>query len=607
MEHFVITINGPWYEFFYNISFWLALVILIAEGIFRKFPLIKWILILVFIRMLFIIGSKIVHLPPHDFMSFIDGNKLPDIHQQSFLGALIFGGTGIIVSKYLFRFKHNISDSFAFVLPVALAIMRIGCFGAGCCHGKISNLPWAVSYPVNTLPHYHQFQENLISYTDFVSLPVHPVQLYEIAGLIAVILLLFKFRKTLRIQGNLLMLSVALIFIVRFITEFFRDIQAHTFLGEKIWFFTTTQIVILPSACILLYIIRKREHGFSKVKEGIATEESPMYTFFILLFLTFVFARFKSWFVLSEIIFIYAVLSFSSVILVIQIINQFSFSRYRWQYISMFILPFILMSQTMPVQKNDSTLTTKFKTIRIGFASGNFDNYYSIGRGEGCDRVSNTEYFKQKYYVAGAGIEFNRQQGNNQVNFGFNGIFGEQHETRISDNYESDNTIFDINPYASFETNWGGAGAGIHAGKLAFIYENKNEDGSGFPESGTKLVNFYPQFYLRVGPRRWFYADYHFADNFPSALPGFKQQIGVGSGLGSRNGTNLRFGYSLNDFYYVSGYFPIKNKFVVQPVFLWGPSQILDPYSTTAKTNYQFSLGLGYRFDYKEEYTKKWK
>ncbi len=48
-------------------------------------------------------------------------------------------------------------------LPLALAVARLGCVAAGCCHGTPTRLPWSVG-----------------------AFDVHPVALYEIAGLLAV-------------------------------------------------------------------------------------------------------------------------------------------------------------------------------------------------------------------------------------------------------------------------------------------------------------------------------------------------------------------------------------------------------------------------------------
>ncbi len=50
---------------------------------------------------------------------------------------------------------------------------RLGCFLAGCCHGRPSELPWAVTFPLDS-PAVRRFGEGV---------GVHPTQLYEAAAL----------------------------------------------------------------------------------------------------------------------------------------------------------------------------------------------------------------------------------------------------------------------------------------------------------------------------------------------------------------------------------------------------------------------------------------
>lgn len=58
-------------------------------------------------------------------------------------------------------------------------IGRWSCFLNGCCFGKLSELPWAVSYPHGSIPYLTQVHAGLIEDGVNFSLPVHPVQLYQ--------------------------------------------------------------------------------------------------------------------------------------------------------------------------------------------------------------------------------------------------------------------------------------------------------------------------------------------------------------------------------------------------------------------------------------------
>ncbi len=598
-DYLVVTANGNWYHLFYNLAFLSSLFILLYEGYNRKFPMLKWIFLLILTRLLFIAGTKVMTFSAGDFSVLFSRFQLPETAGKSLLGGLIFGGIALLAGSYLLRFKQNIADAFAVVLPFGIAIQRIGCFITGCCYGKISTLPWAVKYPVQTLPHFHQFNDKLISTNDFLSLAVHPVQLYEMALLLAGVFVILKFRKSFKSGGSLFLLSLVLIFAVRFTTEFFRDANAHTIGGEMISVFNATQLVLLPVTLFLIFLLLKREKTtIQSFSHSPANDFDLKQSFFLFFVLCVCFRMLQSWFVFSEIMAIMFTFAVAITLLGYRIIRHFWFTPYRWLYTAGFILPFILMAQTFPAGQQDSVFVKKYKTIKIGFATGDFENSHNIGQGEGCDRISNTEYFKQKYNLGAVAFEFttDKPDEKQQYRYGVKAMYGNHAETRLSDNYETNNTLFGITPYVDLETTWIGIGGGLHVGNLIYITENQQIDGTGIPTSGSKSTFVYPQFYLRIGPPKWFFADYHLADHFPSALPGFRHQMGIGSGFGFNNGTNFRIGSNLGSMGYLSGYFVFDKKYVLEPMYVWGKS----PRGESDKNFHQFSIGLGYRFGFTE-------
>jgi len=58
-------------------------------------------------------------------------------------------------------------------LPLALATARLGCLAAACCHGVATSLPWGVRLPGGATPQ-------------------HPTPLYEIAGCVALFLVMLR-------------------------------------------------------------------------------------------------------------------------------------------------------------------------------------------------------------------------------------------------------------------------------------------------------------------------------------------------------------------------------------------------------------------------------
>lgn len=119
-------------------------------------------------------------------------------------------------------------DDLAAPLGALVAIARIGCFLAGCDHGAITHVPWAVRYPMGSAAFLHQQSAGLLAASDLTSLPVHPAQLYEsLVGLMmiaAVVALQWRSRRLARPPaiGAAFVAAAMTYAIGRFVVEVFR-------------------------------------------------------------------------------------------------------------------------------------------------------------------------------------------------------------------------------------------------------------------------------------------------------------------------------------------------------------------------------------------------
>ena len=128
-------------------------------------------------------------------------------------------------------------DVFAPGLAIGHAIGRLGCFAAGCCYGKPTNLPWAVTYTnpdANGAP---------------LGVPLHPTQLYEavLEGLIC--LFLYQRAKRPHKEGSIIALYLILSGIARFFVEFVRAHDEANPLGGPL---TLEQWISLAGLCCRL-------------------------------------------------------------------------------------------------------------------------------------------------------------------------------------------------------------------------------------------------------------------------------------------------------------------------------------------------------------------
>lgn len=127
-----------------------------------------------------------------------------------------YGGfiTALVFAFYYMRREGlpflKTSDVFAPGLAIGHGIGRLGCFAAGCCYGKPTLLPWAVTYTnpdANGAP---------------LGVPLHPTQLYEavLESIICIVLYQLAVRK--HRDGAIIALYLILSGIARFGVEFVR-------------------------------------------------------------------------------------------------------------------------------------------------------------------------------------------------------------------------------------------------------------------------------------------------------------------------------------------------------------------------------------------------
>lgn len=136
-------------------------------------------------------------------------------------GFVFYGGfIGAVLATIVYtRVKRlplwKVADACAPSVALGHAFGRLGCFFNGCCFGKACSLPWGIRFPEGHLTH---------------GWPVHPTQLYEAAGNIAIFAGLSAFYRHKRFDGQVWWLYVLSYGALRFVVEFFRgDYDAHYF------------------------------------------------------------------------------------------------------------------------------------------------------------------------------------------------------------------------------------------------------------------------------------------------------------------------------------------------------------------------------------------
>jgi phosphatidylglycerol:prolipoprotein diacylglycerol transferase len=119
---------------------------------------------------------------------------------------------------------------------------RLGCFAAGCCYGRQTDVSWAVVF-TNPLA--------AANVGTPLGVPLHPTQLYEAgAELLILVLLLVTERKGRLFAGRTFWLYMFLYAVSRFIIEIYRGDPRGMVLG-----FSTSQFISLVLAPLSLVML----------------------------------------------------------------------------------------------------------------------------------------------------------------------------------------------------------------------------------------------------------------------------------------------------------------------------------------------------------------
>lgn len=169
-------------------------------------------------------------------------------------GGVFYGGLIAAVAVaiwYLRRHKlpvWSVADAFAPGIALGHVIGRLGCLFAGCCFGRATDVPWAITFT-------SEYARQNVGTP--LNVPLHPTQLYEAgAELIILGLLLALERKGRPFPGRTFWSYMLLYGITRFIIEFYRG-DARGMVGM----FSTSQFVsllLVPLSILMLVLLSRR-------------------------------------------------------------------------------------------------------------------------------------------------------------------------------------------------------------------------------------------------------------------------------------------------------------------------------------------------------------
>jgi len=162
---------------------------------------------------------------------------------------------GLLASAIFFRRHPDVpfwraADICAPAIALGQAIGRIGCFMAGDDYGRLSSVPWAVTF---TDPYAAQIGGAPLG------VPLHPVQLYESAICLVLFALLVRLERRQHRDGDIIIVYALLYAIARFVLEFFRGDADRGFVFNGL--LSTSQFIAVVVAAISVAVIFGRKRG----------------------------------------------------------------------------------------------------------------------------------------------------------------------------------------------------------------------------------------------------------------------------------------------------------------------------------------------------------
>lgn len=163
---------------------------------------------------------------------------------------------GILVALFILsRSKPKISwqryiDLLALPTLVAGACIRVGNFANQEILGRITEVPWAITF--------------LRPADGSLPVPRHPVQIYEAIGYLILALILWRLLPRIKREGLLGGLFLTLCFSLRFFLEFFKQVESA--LIPENFPLTMGQLLSLPVVMLGLWLCFKKPERVARVK-----------------------------------------------------------------------------------------------------------------------------------------------------------------------------------------------------------------------------------------------------------------------------------------------------------------------------------------------------
>ncbi|UOG76496.1 prolipoprotein diacylglyceryl transferase [Hymenobacter tibetensis] len=590
-----------YYTVCYVLAFGVQLALLLRAGYQRGYPLQTWLVLLAASTLAFIVGTKLVAIPAHEWPALLQHGQWPTTTARSVLG----GGVGFAVALVLLRrwlgFSWHVADVFAGPFCAGLVVQCVGCLLTGCCFGEVTDGSWGVTYAAGSIPYLFQQQQGLLAPGAPHSLALHPTQLYTLVLCAGVGLVLWLTRHRAWPAGSRALLQAGLLVVGRLLIDFWRD-PASEPVGAGIVRLGSIsmlelQWVLLPYAALLLGawgLLVYRARLMALIPDVPPTNQPVRNLLVVVAVLVCTLLLPVGALTSPEVVVVKAALLVVVVLATGSVLHGAVTTRRIGLPLTAASVVLLFTNQ-VPA---DSTETPYF-SFTPGFINGTYDQ--DIDGGGGCSSPAYRVGYYHQYQAVGGDFAYTRpsKRKAGRVSYGV-GVWGGREYVNaqqltpgrpfLTANPKDGQrfSLFDINPHIQRDRiRAGGFGygfrVGLHVGNLAHV-------GRYDVSRGLDKINVVPEGALWLGVRRILFAQADYGAG-PLGLGNPTGRIALGSGLGSTWSRQVLAGVALSE------YTPdVSMGFVSASVPVGHTGLWVEPYgATNFGRHHQVAVRLQYR------------
>ena len=182
--------------------------------------------------------------PVDNWRSILAGLRVAGVFYGGLIAALI---VCVLIVRRRGLPGWKIADITAPAIALGQAIGRLGCFAAGCCYGKPTDLPWAVTF---TDPAAYQITGVPLH------VPMHPTQLYHFVADLALFAVLLVLLRRKRFDGQVFLWYVILYAVERGLLEMTRGDPRGEIAG-----LSTSQVIAIAGGLIAAVFLVRRSRS----------------------------------------------------------------------------------------------------------------------------------------------------------------------------------------------------------------------------------------------------------------------------------------------------------------------------------------------------------